>query len=69
MVILVLFFVLVWGVVVCVSACFFVSASACAEKLHDVLEIGSPLYILNPPKKLNALTDVKRMLHDVLKTP
>ncbi|MFZ8841563.1 MAG: hypothetical protein ACO2PM_22115 [Pyrobaculum sp.] len=36
-VILVLFFVLVWGVVVCVSACFFVSASACAEKLHDVL--------------------------------
>ena len=36
-VILVLFFVLVWGVVVCVSACFFVSASVCAEKLHDVL--------------------------------
>jgi hypothetical protein len=36
-VILVLSFVGVSGVEMCVSACFFVSASACAEKLHDVL--------------------------------
>jgi hypothetical protein len=57
------------GVDVCVFACFFSSASARAEKLHDDLKIGPPLYILNSPKQLNALTDVKRMLHDVLKTP
>ena len=30
-------FVGVSGVEMCVSACFFISASACAEKLHDVL--------------------------------
>ena len=36
-VILVLSFVGVSGVEMCVSACFFSSASACAEKLHDVL--------------------------------
>jgi hypothetical protein len=52
------------GACICV---FFSSASACAEKLHDVLK--TPLYILNPPKQLNAFTDVKRVLHDVLKTP
>jgi hypothetical protein len=54
---------------VCVFACFFSSASARAEKLHDDLKIGPPLYILNSPKQQKALTDVKRKLHDDLKTP